>query len=85
MSDPNPLARFTAPVGSGAAFRASGEGGLALVLPLTPKAEMWLRGSAAAEATWLGDALVVEMRFFPALADAIIAAGFFFERDALPN
>jgi hypothetical protein len=31
------------------------------------------------------DRLVIEMRYFPALADAIIAAGFLFERNALPS
>jgi hypothetical protein len=29
--------------------------------------------------------LIVELRYFPQIADAIIAAGFLFERHALPN
>jgi hypothetical protein len=53
--------------------------------PLTPVAEAWLRANVSREATWNGDTLVIEMRYFPALADAIIAAGFLFERNALPN
>ena len=53
--------------------------------PLTPLAEAWLGGNVSREATWDTDRLVIEMRYFPALADAIIAAGFLFERNALPN
>lgn len=33
----------------------------------------------------MGESLAVEMRYFPDLADAIIAAGFTFERDPYPN
>jgi len=44
-----------------------------------------LRANVLNEATWNGDSVVIEMRYFPALADAIIAAGFSFERNALPN
>ena len=53
--------------------------------PLTPVAQAWLRANVSREATWDADRLVIEMRYFPALADAIIAAGFLFERNALPN
>jgi len=35
-----------------------------------------LRVNLAIEATWNGDRLVIEMRYFPALADAIIARAF---------
>lgn len=41
--------------------------------------------SLGAEATWTGEALVIKLRYFAVLADAIIAAGFLFERRALPN
>lgn len=81
----NPLARHRAPREAGAAFLATREGGLALVEPLTPRAEAWLRANVDEEATWFGPALAVEIRYFPPLADAIIGAGFLFERDALTN
>jgi hypothetical protein len=85
MNDRSDLARHRAPIEAGAAFRATREGDLALIEPLTPRAEAWLRDGVDEDATWMGPALVVEMRYFPDLADAIIAAGFLFERDALPN
>jgi hypothetical protein len=81
----NPLARHRAPRDAGAAFVATRDGGLALIEPLTPRAEAWLREHVDDEARWVGPALAVEMRYFAPLADAIIAAGFLFERDPLPN
>lgn len=45
-------------------------------------ADDWLRGHVDEEATWLGGMLVVEMRYFPDVAEAIIEAGFLFERNA---
>jgi hypothetical protein len=33
------------------------------------------------DASWHGDELVVEMRYWPALVDGIIDAGFLFETD----
>lgn len=83
--DPIEPAQHVRPPGAGAGFEAHRAAGLATVRPLTRAAEAWLRAHVADEATWLGDAVVVEMRYFAALADAIIAAGFDFERDALPN
>lgn len=55
--------------------------------PLTPSATAWLHAHVDEDedATWVGDRLAVEMRYFPALADALIEAGHLFERDALPN
>ena len=79
------LRKSTATTDTGAAFRADREGGFAVLTPLTPLAGVWLKANCDTEATWLGEALVVEMRYFPVLADAIIAAGFLFERDPLPN
>lgn len=79
------LARYRAPRHAGAAFLAMRDGGLALVEPLTPRAEAWLREHVDDEARWVGPALAVEMRYFAPLPDAIIAAGFLFERDPLPN
>lgn len=81
----NPLAAHRAPLAAGAAFRATREGGLALVEPLTPRAEAWLHSSTDEETTWVGPAVAVEMRYFPALADRIIEAGFLFEREPFPN
>lgn len=81
-------ARYAAhlhPPGAGAGFEAHRAGGLATIRPLSVPAEAWLREHVGPEASWLGVAAVVEMRYFPALADAIIAAGFDFERDALAN
>jgi hypothetical protein len=37
------------------------------------------------EASWIGDALMVEIGYFPDLADAAIDAGFLFERNAYPD
>lgn len=79
------LFRHTAAEGQGAAFVATREGGRAMVEPITERAAQWLRTYANDEATWLGETLIVELRYFPALADAAIGAGFLFERHALPN
>lgn len=84
-SDPDDLFRHLATRESGAAFCATLEGGLSMIEPLTPRAEAWLRGFVSDEATWVGPRLVVEQRYFPGLVDAIIEAGFLFERDPLPN
>ncbi len=81
----NPLAQFTATRETGAGFVATREGGLALVTPLTARARSWLGAYVDTEASWVGKSLVVEPRYFPSPADAIIAAGFLFERDAFPN
>lgn len=70
---------------NGAGFCATREGHLSYLEPLTPAAEAWLRGSVGGDATWLGDRLVVEDRYFGDLVEGIIEAGFTFQRDALPN
>lgn len=79
------LFKHTVAPGQGVGFLATSEAGFALLEPLKPLAEAWLRANVSNEATWNGDSVVIEMRYFPALADAIIAAGFSFERNALPN
>ena len=56
-----------------------------MILPLRLSAEAWLSSNADAGAIWNGDELVVEMRYFPNRAEAIIAAGFLFERNSFPN
>lgn len=81
----DPLARFTDIAENGAGFCAEREGGFAKLTPLTPRAKAWLHANVDDEARFLGETLVVEMRYFPPLADAIIAAGFTFERDPRPN
>lgn len=73
------------PPGAGASFAATKYAGLARIEPLTVAAEDWLHDNVADESSWDGAAVVVEMRYFADIADAIIAAGFTFERDALPN
>lgn len=83
--DERRLFAYTATRENGAAFSATRNGSLALVRPLTPKAMAWLSLHVTNEVTWEGDDMVVEMRYFPILADAIMAAGFTFERNTLPN
>ncbi|KPF78342.1 hypothetical protein IP88_04110 [alpha proteobacterium AAP81b] len=85
MNDRDRLFQATAAEGQGASFVATREGGFAMLTPLTAAAEAWLRANTAEESTWIGDTLVIEMRYFGHLAEAIIAAGFLFERNALPN
>ncbi|WP_375250424.1 hypothetical protein [Sphingomonas sp.] len=81
----DPLFAFTAPPNSGAGFIARKHGGLVSIEPITGSAQAWLHAQVNEEASWAGDALVLEPRYFPELADAIMAAGFTFEREALPN
>lgn len=85
MTEPEDLSRFTATAESGAAFSATKDGGLVTLVPLTPRATTWLSQHVDDEATWLGEALVVEERYFFAIADGIMDAGFTFERPPLPN
>ena len=79
------LAQYTAAPGQGASFIAKKDGGFARIEPLSLTATAWLRANVDREATWFGDELIVEMRYFPDLADAIIEAGFLFERQSFPN
>ena len=79
------LARYTAAPGQGASFIATNRGSVALIQPLSTRADEWLRDHVTPEATWHSDELVVEMRYFGGLAEAIIEAGFLFERNAFPN
>lgn len=85
MSDADRLAAAMLPPGSGASFAATRHAGLARIEPLTEPAAAWLHRIVADEASWDGNALVLEMRYFGGLAEAAIAAGFTFERDARPN
>ncbi len=85
MIDANPLLRHTAPRKAGVGFLAERSGGIALVTPLTPSARAWLEARIDDEAGWLGEASAVGMRYFPALADAIIAAGLTSEREPFAN
>lgn len=85
MSDTDRLSRSTLPPGSGASIAATKHSGLARLEPLTDVAAAWLHTVVGSEASWDGNSLVVELRYFPELAEAAIAAGFTFERDALLN
>lgn len=85
MKQVRDLSESMLPPGSGASFAATRHTGLARIEPLNVAAENWLHEHVAEESSWDGAAVVVEMRYFADLADAIIAAGFTFERDALPN
>ena len=79
------LAGFTAARGQGASFIATREGGLARIEPLSAIAAAWLRASVNDDATWYGDELIVEMRYFGDIAEGIMAVGFLFERHAFSN
>lgn len=85
MRSRDELIRATAPESAGAGFRAEREGGFATITPLTDAAASWLHANVDDEASWTGDTLVVEIRYFPGLADAAIDAGYTFERDSYPN
>src|SRR3546814_14535974 len=86
MSDPMEHIQYleaaTVAQGAGADFVASKHAGLVKIEPRTTRAEQWLDRAATGEASWDGNALVVELRYFPALADGAIAAGLTFERNA---
>lgn len=83
--DQRHLAKHRATAETGAAFTATRRDGFAMVTPITARAEASLIDHVDDEATWVGPTLVVEMPYFPEIAEAIIAAGFLFERDAFPN
>lgn len=53
--------------------------------PLSGRAEHWLHAITDDESIWIGPVLVVEIRFFPKIADAAIEAGLTFQRAALLN
>src|SRR3546814_13192137 len=84
MSDPMEHIQYleaaTVAPGAGADFVASKHAGLVKIEPRTARAEQWLARAATGEASWDGNALVVELRYFPAPADGAIAAGLTFER-----
>lgn len=73
------------PPGAGADLLATRHAGLAQIEPMTIRGERWLDAMAPDESSWDGAALIVELRYFPAIADAAIDAGLAFERAALPN
>lgn len=79
------LRKAMVPPGSGASLCATRHAGLVSVEPLTVSAEAWLNAYAGDEASWMGPCLMIEMRYWPELAEAAIAAGLTFERDAMPN
>ena len=83
--DDDRLFQHTTTLDQGANFLATKEGHFALLTPHDAIVEDWLRDHIGEEARWLGPTLAVELDYFPDLAEAIIAAGFSFERDPLPN
>lgn len=85
MTNGKSLFQHTVAPDQGAGFVATRDGGFAILEPLTPHAANWLQANVGDEATWMGESLVIEMRYFADLADAIVAAGFLFERNALLN
>jgi len=85
MKSREELLRATATAENGADFCAERSGSLALLTPLNDRAAKWLKAFVSNEATWKGETLVVDMRYFPGLVDEIIDANFLFEHAALPN
>src|SRR3546814_10743265 len=69
MSDPMEHIQYleaaTVAPGAGADFVASKHAGLVKIEPRTARAEQWLDRAATGEASWDGNALVVEPRYFP--------------------
>ena len=53
--------------------------------PLTQEATDWLAELVDSDAQWNEGRLVIEMRYFPPIVDAIIDAGFLFEGDEGPE
>lgn len=80
MKSEDELRRAIVPADAGADFRAEKAGGLALITPLNRGASTWLRSAVSEEFSWTGETLAVEMPYFPDLVDAMIDAGFLFER-----
>lgn len=85
MLDADTARKVLVAPGAGADISATRHAGLARLEPLTARAAQWMRTTVAEDSAWDGDALVLEMRCFPDIADAAIAQGLTFERDALPN
>ncbi len=85
INDEKSFFQHNAAPDQGAGFVATRDGGFAIFEPLTPQASAWLQANVGGDATWLGESLIIEKRYFADLADAIIAAGFLFERNALLN
>ncbi|MGN6621202.1 MAG: hypothetical protein ACTHKR_09100 [Sphingomonas sp.] len=79
------LYQVRVPPGVGADLSATKHGGLARLEPLTAHGRRWLSAIVTEETSWDGDALVLELRYFPNIAEAAIDAGLTFERHALIN
>src|SRR3546814_17090868 len=86
MSDPMEHIQYleaaTVAPGAGADFVASKHAGFVKIETRTARAEQWLDRAATGEASWDGNALVVELRHLPAPAAGAIAAGWTLERNA---
>jgi hypothetical protein len=57
-------------------FSFVSEGTIALITPLTAEARSWLRDRVDSEATYWGQALVVEPRYAEPILEGIAADGF---------
>ena len=53
----------------------SNEGTLFLFCPLTPRAKQWIENTVQSDATWFGNALVVEHRYAWGLGQGMRDAG----------
>lgn len=85
MKSKGDLLRATVPPEAGADFLAERYRSLVRIRPLNGRAQHWLEKQVGQDAIWDAGSLILELRFFTDLADAIIDAGFTFERDPLPN
>lgn len=77
----NPLSWFMTTTEK-ADFAGVRQGGLFMIEPRTTKARIWLEASVDTEAQWYEGKLVIEPAYVAPLVDAIIAAGFLFDRGA---
>ncbi|MDH7639231.1 hypothetical protein [Sphingomonas oryzagri] len=81
MSESRDLRLHIVPPGCGGSFIARRAGGYVLLEAITEEALDWLKAHVSEEASWDGDHLFIEPRYFPPLCDAIIEEGFLFEVD----
>lgn len=81
MKTRDELVKGLAPVGVAADFSALRQGSLALLTPLSEAGRDWLAHAVGPDARWAGPTLLVELRYFADLVDAIIDHGFLFERE----
>lgn len=81
MSENRDLRLHIVPPGCGGSFIARRYAGYVLLEAITDEALQWLTSHVGEEASWDGNHLFIEPRYFPELCDAIIDEGFLFEVD----